>query len=75
VFIGNHIEPMYDMLMDLLGGRIVGVQKQHSKLADGEFYDYKIYEILRDDYLNARKNKLSLMGESNVNGENINRQN
>lgn len=61
VFVGNPIEQVYDAKIEkYFGGRIVGVQKDHCRLADGKFHDLKLYEILRKDYLQVRdkRNKL-----------------
>lgn len=54
VVVGNPIEKSYDKLMKKYNGRIVGIQKKHVKLIDGEFYDSKLYEILREDYYAAK---------------------
>lgn len=51
VVIGNPIEESYDKLIIKYGGRIVGTQKEQAKLFDGKFYDEKLYEITRSDYL------------------------
>lgn len=55
VVVGNPIEPKYDRLVSQYGGRIVGTFKEHFMLPDGELYDYKMYEIFREDYINSRK--------------------
>jgi len=55
VYIGNPAEIMYDRYIKKFGSRIVGVEKESNMLADGKFYDYKQYEIFRDDYLKAVK--------------------
>lgn len=59
VVIGNPIEKSYDKMCNMYGGRIVGVKKKHVRLIDGELYDEKLYEVLREDYerrkLNVRK--------------------
>lgn len=34
-------------------GRIVGIEYQETKLMDGEYYDVKHYEILRNNYMKA----------------------
>lgn len=51
VFIGNPAEKMYDRYIRKFGGRIVGISRENSMLEDGKFYDYKMYEIFRSDYL------------------------
>ena len=55
VYIGNPAERMYDRYINKFGGRIVGIEKKSTMLADGNFYDYKMYEIFRDDYIRAVK--------------------
>lgn len=57
VIIGNPIERQYDRLIRKYGGRIVGIHKRHVMLPDGKLYDEKMYEILREDYLNKRYGK------------------
>jgi len=49
-FIGNPIEKSYDKMTIKHGGRIVGIEKEASRLLDGNFYDCKLYEILKKDY-------------------------
>ena len=56
VLVGNPIEKSYDKLIKRYNGRIVGTYKKEYKCYDGEYYDKKIYEILREDYLKS-KNK------------------
>lgn len=53
VVIGNPIEKSYDKMIAKYGGRIVGTYKEHVKLIDGKYYDYKIYEILSSEYFNS----------------------
>ena len=55
VVVGNPIEESYDKMVKRYKGRIVGVKKQDVKLIDGNIYDVKMYEILRDDYLRTIK--------------------
>lgn len=57
VLVGNPIEKNYDKLCLSHGGRIVGVHKEHSVLLDGEYYDQKLYEILRRDYMMTRRDR------------------
>lgn len=54
VYVGNPIEKTYDRLTKLYGGRIVGTKLQDSKLIDGNYYDFKLYEIFKEDYLGRR---------------------
>lgn len=54
VVVGNPIEETYDRLTAKHGGRIVGIQKQHTRLIDNLLYDEKIYEILADEYRSNR---------------------
>ena len=55
VVIGNPIEKTYDKLISKFGGRIVGIERQHTVLCDNKFYDVKRYEILREDYMKAKE--------------------
>jgi RimJ/RimL family protein N-acetyltransferase len=55
VVIGNPIEKAYDKLALKYGGRIVGVERQETKLCDNKYYDVKRYEILRDDYIRSKE--------------------
>lgn len=54
VVIGNPIETTYDRLCEKYGGRIVGIEKEETKLFDNKYYDVKRYEILRSDYMRKR---------------------
>lgn len=54
VVVGNPIEPQYDKLIKKYGGRIVGIQEAQTKLIDNKYYDVKLYEILEDQYYNAK---------------------
>lgn len=56
VVIGNPIEKTYDRLIPKYGGRIVGIEKDETKLCDNKYYDVKRYEILREDYMKAKEN-------------------
>lgn len=54
VVVGNPIEKSYDKMCEKYGGRIVGTQKQNTRLFDGKYYDEKLYEILKEDYENRK---------------------
>ena len=56
VVIGNPIEKSYDKMIKKYNGRIVGIEYKETKLIDGEYYDVKDYEILRDDYMKVVHN-------------------
>lgn len=56
VVIGNPIEKTYDKLIPKYGGRIIGIEKEETKLCDNKYYDVKRYEILREDYMRAKEN-------------------
>ena len=56
VVIGNPAEKGYDKLIQKYNGRIVGIKEKEAKLFDGKFYDVKLYEILKENYLRS-KNK------------------
>jgi hypothetical protein len=47
---GNPIEKMYDKYIKKYNGRIVGHFKDYVKLTDGEYHDYKMYEIFKKDF-------------------------
>ena len=49
-FVGNPVEESYDKMTLRHGGKIVGIEKEHFKLMDGNYYDCKLYEILKKDY-------------------------
>lgn len=49
VVVGNPIEKSYDRITKLLNGHIVGTYKRDVRI-DNVYYDYKIYEIMREDY-------------------------
>lgn len=53
-FVGNPIEKMYDEYIKKFGGRIVGLEREESKLLDGLYYDLKLYEILYSEYKAVR---------------------
>lgn len=57
VIVGNPIESSYDKMCLKYGGRIVGIRKKNARLIDGNFYDEKLYEIFREDYINAKSKK------------------
>ena len=57
VYVGNPIEKSYDKMCTKYGGRIVGIYKENDKLIDGNYYDCKMYEIMRVDYLDRKNNK------------------
>jgi len=54
---GNPIESTYDKLTDKYGGRIVGYYLKEDKLLDGEYHDYKMYELFAADYLKRKYKK------------------
>jgi hypothetical protein len=55
VVIGNPVEKSYDRLVSKYGGRIVGTYKENVRLMDNKFYDEKLYEIFRDEYIEKCK--------------------
>jgi len=55
VIVGNPIEKNYDRLITLYGGKIIGIKTKHYKLMDGNYYDKKIYELFREDYIAAKE--------------------
>jgi len=69
VVIGNPIEKSYDKFIELYGGRIVGVYNEDIIISDGTLCDYKLYEIMKVDYLRNKKlltNKITLDDSSEM---------
>lgn len=50
-------EKHYDRLIERVGGRIVGVYK-NDIFINGEFYDKKLYELTRDEYMKFKNKKM-----------------
>lgn len=46
--VGNPAERLYDKVLEKYHGRVVGVKKQEALLQDGQFYDLKLYEIVKE---------------------------
>ncbi|OGO81270.1 MAG: hypothetical protein A2Y21_10715 [Clostridiales bacterium GWC2_40_7] len=55
VVAGNPIEKMFDKYVNKYGGRIVGVRKESVKLQDNLFYDSKLYELFKTDFIKNYK--------------------
>jgi len=55
VVVGNPIESTYDKLTDKYGGKVIGTMEKETRLIDGNLYDYKMYEIFREEYMKRRK--------------------
>ena len=45
-YVGSPAEKIYDKFINKYGGRVIGTYEMESKLLDGRFYDFKIYEIM-----------------------------
>ena len=58
VYIGNLIESTYDKLTTRYGGRIVGVKKETTKMLDGNIYDFKMYELFKEEYISNKQLKI-----------------
>lgn len=54
VVVGNPAEKMYDKYINQYKGRVVGIYKEDVRLFDGNYYDFKLYEIMRSDYLSVK---------------------
>lgn len=54
VIVGNPIEKSYDKMINKYGGRVVSIYSDETKLIDGEYYDVKLYEITRNNYLKTK---------------------
>lgn len=63
VVCGNPIEKSYDKLVQKYGGQIIGIRHQHCKLMDNKYYDDKMYELFKEDYIKA-KNKVRKQNNS-----------
>jgi len=50
VIIGNPVEKLYDRYVDICGTRIVGTFRNEVMLPDGQLYDLKYYEVLKEDF-------------------------
>ncbi len=50
VIVGNPAEKLHDASVARLGGRIVGTFTRDTKLYDGQLYDIKWYEVLKEHY-------------------------
>ena len=46
--VGNPAERLYDKVIEKYHGRVVGIKKQEALLQDGQFYDLKLYEIVKE---------------------------
>lgn len=54
VIIGNPAERLYDKFIKKFNGRVVGTFTKSKRLFDGNVYDVKWYELMRDDYIKAK---------------------
>ena len=45
---------MYDKYIEKYNGRVVGYRKNEIMLSDGQYYDDKLYEITKEDYLKSK---------------------
>lgn len=57
VVCGNPAEKSYDRMIEMFGGRIVGVYNQNAVDMKGNLCDSKMYEIMREDYLAAKERR------------------
>lgn len=57
VVVGNPIEKSYDNMIKRYGGKIIGIRHKYCRLIDGKLYDFKEYEIFKEDYIKNRKAK------------------
>lgn len=54
VYTDNPIADAYDKMVKNWNGRLVGTKYQETKLMDGVYHDYRIYEITLDNYLESK---------------------
>lgn len=57
VVCGNPIETTYDKMTQKYNGQVEGLLRKHIRLADGQYYDQKLYGIFREDYIKANEEK------------------
>jgi hypothetical protein len=55
VIIGNPAEKMYDKYIEKYNGRVVGIYKEDVRLFDGKYYDFKVYEIFKNEFEKSLK--------------------
>lgn len=55
VIVGNPAEAFYDKYIEKIGGNIVSYYKDECKLIDGQYYDLKVYEVMKEDFIQAYK--------------------
>ncbi|EHI98021.1 hypothetical protein CDLVIII_1322 [Clostridium sp. DL-VIII] len=48
-YVGSEAEKMYTKFISKYGGNVIGRKRRSQKLADGEYYDTTIFEIMRED--------------------------
>ena len=53
VVVGDPSEITYDEFIKKYSGRIIGVNRRDIRLPDGKLYDIKLYELLRENYVNV----------------------
>lgn len=58
VIIGNPIQKMYDKYIDKFGRRVVGIKKYDVILHDNKYYDLKLYEIFKSDFMHKYNSKI-----------------
>ena len=54
VVIGNSAEKLYDSFIQKFNGRVVGIFKNDVQLIDQSIHDVKHYELMREDYVEAK---------------------
>lgn len=54
---GNPIERSYDRMCTKVGGKVVGILHKRAMDLQGNIHDTKVYEILRENFLNWYNNK------------------
>ena len=57
VVVGNPIEKSYDKLIKKYNGNIVGIRHKHCKLMNNKYYDDKLYELFREDYIKSKEKR------------------
>lgn len=55
VVIGNPAEAAYDRMIERIGGRVIGTYRDRVTDMAGKLHDFKVYEVLEDEYLEYRR--------------------
>lgn len=57
VVVGNPAEKMYDKYIEKYNGRFAGYYKKDVRLYDGNYYDFKVYEVFKEEFERGLKGR------------------